>query len=391
MAIIVGDLHLGSGQKNGKPGIGSTLNSRIEDQFNLLDWILEKTINECIDNIIITGDAFDDPKPPPFLITLFVSWLKRCQSHNINVHIIAGNHDILRSGSIMSSPLDIISEIDLNNVSVYKQINTIIIGTTAFTLVPFCDRKSYRCSSNSSAMELLKNSLIYELASIPVTYKKILVGHLAIEGSIPVGNELDDITNELFCPIDLFNGYDFVWMGHIHKPQVMNKKPFVAHIGSLDISNFGETDQKKHIVIVNNDNFINEFLPTRPLRKISITIPEDIKDTTNYVVQEIKKLDIDFNKSIVKVEVSLSSSETVSINKATIEKYLNSRGAFNVANISESKKVNLIKKESNILDTKMDVLSAIKIYSSNLKEEKRADFVDLAIDIYNFYKVESKE
>jgi exonuclease SbcD len=385
MVIIVGDLHLGSGQRNGKPGIGATINSRIDDQFNLLDWILDKAINELISSIIITGDIFDDPKPQPSLITLFVSWLKKCQAHNIAVYMITGNHDILRNGNIISSPLDIINEMELDNIFVFKQIKTVMIGSMAFTFVPFCDRKSYRCNSNLLALEALKSNLIYELAGIPITYKKVLIGHLAIEGSIPVSNELDDITNELFCPIDLFNDYDFVWMGHIHKPQVLNTDPFVAHIGSMDISNFGEIDQKKNIVILDdNGNFINEYLPIRPFKKISIVIPKNIKETTNYVLDEIKN--IDFNKSIVKIDVSLSSPEMTSINKLAIEQFLNSNGAFNIVNISESKKTILIKKDNN-LNTKMDISSAIKIYSQNyISEEKRSDFIDLAMEIYSSEK-----
>ncbi|MDR9826287.1 hypothetical protein RCJ22_11765, partial [Vibrio sp. FNV 38] len=143
----------------------------------------------------------------------------------------------------------------------------------------------------------------YELASIPLTYKKILVGHLAIEGSIPVGDEIDDMANELFCPLDMFNGYDYVWMGHVHKPQVMKKtNPRIEHVGSMDLSNFGETDQKKYIVIVDcfshDKDFEIEYLPTRPLKKLTVTVPKDTEDTTAYVLDELKKLDGDFNRSI---------------------------------------------------------------------------------------------
>src|ERR1035437_1330630 len=244
--ILLGDPHCGKAPSQGKIGIGSSTNSRIIDQFNLLDWTLEKAIDSCCDNIIITGDVFEDPKPHHSLVVLFISWLKKCQVYGVNVHIIIGNHDILRSGNVYTSTLDIISEIELDNVFVYKDINTILIGATAFTLIPFRDRKSFGVDSNADALELLKNSIIYELASTPATYTKIVVGHLAIEGSIPVGDEIDDLTNELFCPVNMFTGYDCVWMGHVHKPQVMKKKdPYVAHIGSMDISNFGETDHKK--------------------------------------------------------------------------------------------------------------------------------------------------
>lgn len=397
-AIILGDPHLGKGVNIGKSGVGATLNSRIVDQQNLLDWTLDQAVEKGSDTIIVTGDVFEDPKPHPVLITIFIAWLKKCQAYGVNVHIIMGNHDCFRSGYIYNSPLDIISEVELDNVSVYKEINTILIGSTAFTFVPFRDRKSFGVSVNVDAISILRDSLIYELASIPVTYKKVLVGHLAIEGSIPVGDEIDDIANELFCPLNMFEGYDYVWMGHVHKPQVMQKKnPYIAHTGSMDLSNFGESDHKKHIIIVECDgegtDFTIESLPTRPLRKISIVVPKDTVDTTAYVLQTIKELEEDLGKAIVKVEVSLATPELKSVSKSAIEKYLTEQGAFNVASISESKKIALVKKDSNnTVNTKMDVSSAIKAYAGTYVDSKIKDkFIELAMEMYTAYKEEAKE
>ncbi len=395
-AIILGDVHLGKGTNIGKGGIGSTLNSRIVDQLNLLDWTLDRALEHHAEHIIITGDVFEDPKPHPALITLFISWLKKCQVHNVTAHVIVGNHDILRNGLVSTSPLDIISEVEMEMVNIYKEINTVIIGTTAFTMVPFRDRKSFMVGSNADAVALVRDSLVYELASIPDTYHKVLIGHLAIEGSIPIGDEIDDLANELFCPLDMFQGYDYVWMGHVHKPQVMKKKdPYIAHIGSMDISNFGESDHKKHIVIFNceqENGWFTENLPTRPLQKITVSVPKDTEDTTAYVLEELKKAGVQ-DKAIVRVEVALTSPDLKSVNKTTIEKYLTGQGAFNVNAISESKKVNLIKKDnSNTIDSKMDVTAAIKTYASAYVEDvRRAGFTELAMEIYNIYKTEGKE
>ena len=394
--LILGDVHLGKSQSIGRVGIGSALNSRISDQMALLDWTLEQATENVVEHIIITGDVFEEPKPHPSLIALFISWLKRCQLHNISVHIIVGNHDLLRSGSVYSSPLDIISEAELEKIYVYKDVDTIIIGTSAFTLIPYRDRKSFSSATNKEALEILNNLLVYELAGIPLTYTKVLIGHLAIEGSIPVGDEIDDLTNELFCPLKMFNGYDYVWMGHVHKPQVLQKEnPYIAHIGSMDISNFGETDHKKHIIILNaivKDTFTTKYLPTRPLQKINISIPKDVQDTTSYVLEEIKKAGVQ-DKGIIRVEVALTAPELQSINKATIEKFLLEQGASSINTISESKKVSLIKKDiNNNIDTKMDISSAIKAYAqSYIEEANRSSFIELSMDIVNVFKNESKE
>lgn len=400
-AIILGDVHLGKGINIGKAGVGANLNSRIADQLNLLDWTLDQAHERAVEHIIITGDIFEEPKPHPALITLFLGWLKKCQAYQIQVHIILGNHDMLRSGMVFTSPLDIISEVELDDVTVYKGIDTIFIDCTAITLVPFRDRKSFSVSSNAEAIGLVRDSLTYELASIPATYKKILIGHLAIEGSIPVGDEIDDMTNELFCPLNMFEGYDYVWMGHVHKPQVMQNgsvhKAHVAHIGSMDISNFGETDQKKYIIVLDcesaDHDFETVYLPTRPLKKVSISVPKDTDDTTAYVLAELQKEE-DFNRSIVRVEVSLAAPELKSVNKKEIERFLAERGTFNVTAITESKKAALIKKTtaSATIDTKMDVTSAIKTYAQTYVDvPMREAFIELSMELYNNYKAEAKE
>jgi hypothetical protein len=163
----------------------------------------------------------------------------------------------------------------------------------------------------------------------------------------------------------------------------------------MDISNFGETDHKKYIVIINCDTagFTTEYLPTRPLKKITIIVPKDTDDTTNYVIEEIKKENTDFNRAIVRVEISLATPELKSVSKSVIEKFLMDQGTFNVTNILESKKIALIKKiTTSTIDTKMDVVAAIKTYAHTYTDASvRDSFIELAMDIVNTYKAEAKE
>lgn len=387
-SIILGDPHIGASTSIGKSGIGLSLNSRITDQVNLLEWVLDQADEHNANQIIITGDVFEDPNPHANLISLFINWLTKCQAHNIEVHIIVGNHDLLRTGNFYYSPLDIITEAGLEGVYVYKNINTIYLDNYAYTLVPFRDRKSFSAGTNGEALEIMQSLLEYEVAGIPVTYKKILVGHMAIEGSMPVGNEIDDIANELLCPLSMFNAYDYVWMGHIHKPQVMQQKPYVAHVGSMDISNFGETDQNKHIIIIDHDSnsFIEKQIPNRRLKKINIVVPSGIEDTTQYVMDQIKELSGDLNKSIIKVDVALSAPELKSIDKKAVSKFLSDQGVHNISNFSETKKMKVIRKDQEI-DNSFDISSAIiKFANSNIEESMRDSFMKVAMNIYRKHK-----
>jgi DNA repair exonuclease SbcCD nuclease subunit len=77
--LIVGDLHIGKGMAIGKPQPGQ-LNSRIQDQINLLNWVDELSDKNNITEIFFTGDIFQDPKPHPTIIGILFRSLKRLQT-----------------------------------------------------------------------------------------------------------------------------------------------------------------------------------------------------------------------------------------------------------------------------------------------------------------------
>lgn len=389
IGIIVPDLHLGKGLSMGKSGIGTILNSRLVDQINILDWILSQAIENNASIIVFTGDIFEEVKPFHQIISIFISWLKNCTDYDIKVHIVAGNHDILRSANHYISALDIISSSDMEDVFFYKDIATFQISDICFTLLPFRDRRSFNTNSNEEAINLLREQL-------PKPNKdmiNVLVGHLSVEGSIYVGDEIDDSMNELFCPLEMFNDYDYVYMGHIHKHQVMSANPYVVHLGSCDMSDFSEADQKKFIVVFNSkldDPQKHIQIPNRPLHKVSIQVPENIKDTTSFVVDQIKALDTDFKKSMVKLDITLESEELVNVNRSIIEKELLDRGTFHISRISEQKQISSVKKKfADEIDNTINESTAIKIYAeTNLEQEAQDIFIATANSIIDEYKAE---
>ena len=387
--LILGDVHLGRSQNLGKQSIGSALNSRIVDQVNLLDWVYDQAVEHNIRHIILTGDVFEEPKPHYNLVVLFLDWLKKCTDYNITIHIIVGNHDILRSGQFTTSPLDIITSADIENIFVYKRITTLNLDGVGITFMPFRDRRSFNTNENSTAITLLQNQLPYEIASIDNNSLKVLVGHLALEGAIPVGYELDELSNELFLSLDSFKGYDYVLMGHVHKFQIMSQNPYIGHIGSMDISDFGEMDHKKYIAIIDPkaDEILKYIqLPTRPLKNIVLQLPEIDVNATAFIEEELAKMG-SMNNCIVKMSIILPGNASYAIDRNIIENAIYKAGAFHVSKISEERTFVSLKKQINeTIDNTVNEISAIKTYASLVEEHLREEFVNLASLIVQEYK-----
>ncbi len=380
--LILGDPHIGGSLSLGKVGIGSSLNSRVVDQIKILDWVLDQAQLHQVESIIITGDVFDDVRPQYNLIILFIEWLQRCEEHNIAVHIILGNHDLLRSGSIYSSSLDILSSCEFNKVFFHKKISTLHLNDMGITLMPFRDRRSFNTDSNTEALNILRDAVPYELAGIDLLAKKVIVGHLAIEGSIPLGFELGELSNELFCPVDMFKGYDYVFMGHIHKHQVLSQdNPYVAHTGSMDTSNFGETDQDKFITILDTDskNFFRHIkIPTRPIKQIDINIPKNCMNVMQFIENSLIE-ENDLDEAIVRINITLFGSQSAIINRSIIEDILYKRGVFHIARIAEERKVSNIQTSvSSTIDNTINEFTAIEMFAKSIDEDIREDFIKAA-------------
>lgn len=394
---ILGDVHIGKGLGIGRPGIGEEPNSRIKDQLDILNW-LSHEIDGTIDDLFITGDIYEDAKPHPALIAYFMRWLSEIP-HNINVHIIRGNHDIVRTGSYLLSALDIIQEniykssSSLPNISIYRDFDTVKLSDDVYvTVAPYRDRRLLECDSLTDAIAEVHNLIRKQYKKIPLGAKKLLIGHLALEGSMYVGDEIDDIANEIMCPFNMFKGYDAVWMGHVHKPQILSKDPLIAHTGSMDISDFGETDHTKSIVLyedLENLDYSLIDIPSRPLKRLVIEVPKG-SDTTEHVTSIInKEKKKSFKDAIVKIQVKLQDKETPNVNRKDVEELLYKLGTFHICNFSEHRSVAVVSKEKkSLVDDTMDEMSALKIYAESMDwtKKEKSDFLNLGINVIKKHK-----
>lgn len=378
--VILGDVHLGKGINIGKPGTAFELNSRIQDQINLLNWTKDIAVKNGATSIIVTGDVYEQPRPHPALIQIFMTWLKQCEKVGLDVHVIAGNHDIIRTGSFTVSALDIVPAVELPCAKTYKNVAVVNYPGVSFVLLPFRDRRMYDVPLSAEALQKVKEELEPVKSHIQPNTYKVLIGHLTLEGSLAIGDEIDDMMNEIFCPTDMFADFDYVWMGHIHKPQTICTSPYVAHVGSMDRSDFhkSETDHDKMVILFDaasdsHPPFTEIIIPTRPLHLIEISVPED-KDSTDFAINYLhsynsKRL---LKDAIVKVEIELQGQDVAPVNRDKLSSFIyNKLNVHYLTKLIESRNVSVIPlKTQSVFDNNMSVTTATNVYLDTLSLSK---------------------
>jgi DNA repair protein SbcD/Mre11 len=259
--------------------------NRDEEQQKALLWLIETIKTEKIDVLVVSGDIFDVNNPPLTAEQIYYNFLVRlletdCQ----HVIIIGGNHDL---PSRLNAPAGLLKALNVHiigaatepiseQIIVLKNKKKEVMGIVA--AVPFLRDKDFKISISGESIEqrtqrikdgiyahyqavtqLLTDengeffSLIKDTENRPPL---ITTGHLYAKGAsaseeqtkIYIGN-LENIEAEQFPTI-----YDYVALGHIHRPQIVGKKNHVRYSGSLIHLSFSEREDEKIVLVGDFEN-----------------------------------------------------------------------------------------------------------------------------------------
>lgn len=229
--------------------------SQLDDQRYILDQIIEMIDAYSPDLVMISGDIYDRSIPPETAITLFDAFLQSVEQKGCSVLFISGNHD---SGERLSFGTHFMEG---NNIYCCGTFDGTLkrvrlndeFGSIDFDLLPFI--KPYmicryfpdeEIASHAEAVSLALSSL--ELAP---DARHVLLAHqfvLPISGDPELSDsEQMQIGGSDAMPVALFDRYDYVALGHLHKAQAMGRQS-VRYAGSplkYSFSEAGETNGKE--------------------------------------------------------------------------------------------------------------------------------------------------
>lgn len=252
-----------------------------EDTEYVLNQVVDTAIRERVEVVLISGDVFDRPNPSEEAIKMYVSFLKGLLDKNIKVIAISGNHD---SGIRLSAYKDILGkgyfvEGEFNSPMRKVSLND-EYGPVNFYMLPFFT--PFIVKSNLKLEKGLEN---YDLAmdeiikreNIDTSQRNIILAHQFVAGFKFGGSEEDfsysngdekNVAGVGIISLDKFQNFDYVALGHIHKPQKISRET-IRYSGSLLKYKTSEIDgPDKSVVIIDlkeKGNIEVKLDPIKPL------------------------------------------------------------------------------------------------------------------------------
>lgn len=254
--------------------IGKKVNeySMLQDQIYILKEILQIIDDEKVETVIIAGDVYDRSLPPNEALELFDEFLYQLSGRNVNVFVISGNHDsperISYGGRMMTENKIFLSPVYDGNVKPITLNDD--YGEVNFYLLPFVRPADIRRYFPDENIENYTDAVKVAIDNMNVDFseRNILVTHQFVTGAelsesedIIVGGT-DNVSGEVF------DGFDYVALGHIHREQTVGKDN-IRYCGTPLKYSFSEAKHIKSVTILDfNDkgNIENSKIPLTPFR-----------------------------------------------------------------------------------------------------------------------------
>ena len=223
----------------------------LEDQRAVLTQITEILRREKIDVMLLAGDIYDRTVPSAQAVTLLDEFLTKVSRMKIPVIAISGNHDSPERLEFLNGVLE---KQGIFISGIYKDVLKKVTledsyGKVTFICLPYFRSGELGLKSSQEVAE----KLLAE-AEIDTTQRNVLLTHYFVtdHGRAP---ELSDSETALQVggidnvEAEVFEDYDYVALGHIHRPQQIGDR-MMYYAGSPLKYSFSEADQEKGVNII---------------------------------------------------------------------------------------------------------------------------------------------
>ena len=258
------DWHLGMAFRGGL--------SYEEDQRFVIEKICQIAVKEKVDGILLAGDVFDKGIASQEAIKLYDEVVtKICVDLNIPVYMIAGNHD---GAERLSQCSKLLTKSGLFICGSLKKTPYVINkGDVDIYLLPWISTDKVKsiypekAESINSMEDAYKAVLDVYRENFVSGHKNILISHaFIVDAETSVSDRAAEVGRATMVGSYVFDGFDYVALGHLHGPQQINKN--IRYSGTPMVYSFGkEESQEKSVTIYDTDTETIQIVPISQLHK----------------------------------------------------------------------------------------------------------------------------
>ena len=303
--LHLADLHLGKILQE---------QSLIEDQEYMLEEIIEIIKNENVEIVLISGDVYDRSVPPAEAVNLLDNFLKiLIKELKIKVFIISGNHDSkdrLGFGSKIFEDEGLYIESKYNGnlrkvelEDSYGKINIYMLPFVKPIEVKDFFEDDLENNYNTAIHKIIeKEKINKDERNIIMVHQFVTAGTIEPERTESEILSLGGIEN---VDVSNFDDFDYVAIGHVHRPQQIGRKE-ARYAGTMLKYSFSEINHNKSVPVIdfkekgNIEINLKELIPLRDMREIKGPIEELLKKE-NYELGNVN----DYIKAVITNEETI--------------------------------------------------------------------------------------
>jgi exonuclease SbcD len=254
-------------------GMGVGTGNYEQEQRFFLQQLYDLIQKEQVEAVLLSGDVFDSSVTNAQAIELYNEAVTTlCQKLGVKLIVIAGNHD---SAARLASCRALLKGAGMNVTGrLERDVEPVLLdgGKVAVYSLPFFSRdeaavlfpeKREQLRSAEMAMMVVCDAI---RESMDPERKNIVLSHsLIVNAELSESDRSARVGFATAVSKEVFQEFDYVALGHIHKPQVISGH--IRYSGSPLKYSFGnEESQEKGVVLLDTDTMEQRFVPLKPLR-----------------------------------------------------------------------------------------------------------------------------
>ncbi len=248
----------------GKPLRGR---SRTDEYGAALEEVARTAVEGRVDAVLIAGDVFDSPAPPPEAEKLVYDFLARLIPERISCVVIAGNHDHPKKLAALSRLLEGLGIHVRAEVRPPSEGGVVALRSrdgreeARVAVLPFVPERKIvdACEvmgpehtwyeAYAARIEQILDALTRGLTPATVN---LVIAHLLVDGARVGAGERPLHLGQVYGvnPQQLPSRAQYIGLGHLHRPQEILAPARTFYSGSLISLDFGEVEQEKRVLIV---------------------------------------------------------------------------------------------------------------------------------------------